>query len=55
MGKRYDPLYEDRGEDDAALLGRKVGEGEEVIISISEGEWSPPLLPLLPLLPLALK
>lgn len=31
------------------LLAWIVGEGEEVIISISEVEWPSPLLPLLPL------
>ena len=47
VGKRNVPSYEDRGEHDAVVLAWRVGEGEEDIISISEGEWPPPLLLLL--------
>lgn len=52
MGKRYDASY-DRGEQDVTLAWR-VGEGEEVIISISQGEWQLLPLLLLLLLPLAI-
>ena len=42
--KAREPLYEDRGEQDE-LLECSVGEGDEVIISMSAGEQGGGLLP----------